>query len=240
MKKMWKKVVAAALSMTLVLAMGIAVNAAESPSATPSNPGQETPTPSNPGQDTGKDNGQTSVGSPSAPTIEAGGVKALTEGVWVRELGSVVYDSNEQLIKSDAGIKEILGNNYKKGTTLELLAYVDIFKSGAGQVQVAVNKVSKGDTIYVLHYKVDTTRTAFDSEVDKVRQYGEWEVITPDAVGDGTVTFTCDSFSPFAFVKATSATPAKTPAATGTNTNKKNTTKKTSTTAKKSPKTGEF
>ena len=120
-----------------------------------------------------------------------------------------------------------------------MLAYVDIFKSGAGQVQVAINKVSKGDTIYVLHYKVDTTRTDFDSEVNKVRQYGEWEVITPDAVGDGTVTFTCDSFSPFAFVKATSTTAVKTPVAT---TNKKNntTTKKTSTTAKKSPKTGEF
>ena len=223
MKKMWKKVVAAALSMTLVLAMGTAVNAAESPSATP-------------------------VGSPSAPSIEAGGVKALTEGVSVSELSPyVVYDSNEQLIKSDAGIKEILGNNYKKGTTLELLAYVDIFKATDGQVQVAIDKVAKGDTIYVLHYNVDYKRAEYDSESGKVKQYGTWEVITPDAVGDGTVTFTINRFSPFAFVKATSATPEKTlektpektpektTAATGTNT-----TKKASTTVKKSPKTGEF
>ena len=190
---MWKKVVAAALSMTLVLAMGTAVNAAESPSATPSKPEQGTQTP---------------VGSPSAPSIEAGGVKALTEGVSVSELSPyVVYDSNEQLIKSDAGIKEILGNNYKKGTTLELLAYVDIFKATDGQVQVAIDKVAKGDTIYVLHYNVDYKRAEYDSESDKVKQYGTWEVITPDAVGDGTVTFTANSFSPFAFVKATSATP---------------------------------
>lgn len=223
MKKMWKKVVAAALSMTLVLAMGTAVNAAESPSATPSKPEQGTQTP---------------VGSPSAPSIEAGGVKALTEDVSVREFSPyVVYDSNEQLIKSDAGIKEILGNNYKKGTTLELLAYVDIIKNEGGQVQVAIDKVAKGDTIYVLHYNV--TSAGYVSEIDKVKQSGTWEVITPDAVGDGTVTFTVNRFSPFAFVKATSATPGKTPektpATTGTNT-----TKKASTTVKKSPKTGEF
>lgn len=218
MRKMWKKVVAAALSMTLVLAMGTAVNAAESPSATPSKPEQGTQTP---------------VGSPSAPSIEAGGVKALTEGVSVSELSPyVVYDSNEQLIKSDAGIKEILGNNYKKGTTLELLAYVDIFKATDGQVQVAIDKVAKGDTIYVLHYNVDYKRAEYDSESDKVKQYGTWEVITPDAVGDGTVTFTANSFSPFAFVKATSATPGKTPGKTPAKT--------PASTAKKSPKTGEF
>lgn len=222
MKKMWKKVVAAALSMTLVLAMGTAVNAAESPSATPSKPEQGTQTP---------------VGSPSAPSIEAGGVKALTEGVSVSELSPyVVYDSNEQLIKSDAGIKEILGNNYKKGTTLELLAYVDIFKATDGQVQVAIDKVAKGDTIYVLHYNVDYKRAEYDSESDKVKQYGTWEVITPDAVGDGTVTFTANSFSPFAFVKATSATPGKTPGKTPA----KAPAKTPASTAKKSPKTGEF
>lgn len=219
---MWKKVVAAALSMTLVLAMGTAVNAAESPSATPSKPEQGTQTP---------------VGSPSAPSIEAGGVKALTEGVSVSELSPyVVYDSNEQLIKSDAGIKEILGNNYKKGTTLELLAYVDIFKATDGQVQVAIDKVAKGDTIYVLHYNVDYKRAEYDSESDKVKQYGTWEVITPDAVGDGTVTFTANSFSPFAFVKATSATPGKTPGKTPA----KAPAKTPASTAKKSPKTGEF
>lgn len=222
MKKMWKKVVAAALSMTLVLAMGTAVNAAESPSATPSKPEQGTQTP---------------AGSPSAPSIEAGGVKALTEGVSVSELSPyVVYDSNEQLIKSDAGIKEILGNNYKKGTTLELLAYVDIFKATDGQVQVAIDKVAKGDTIYVLHYNVDYKRAEYDSESGKVKQYGTWEVITPDAVGDGTVTFTSNSFSPFAFVKATSATPGKTPEKTPG----KSPAKAPATTAKKSPKTGEF
>lgn len=222
MRKMWKKVVAAALSMTLVLAMGTAVNAAESPSATPSKPEQGTQTP---------------VGSPSAPSIEAGGVKALTEGVSVSELSPyVVYDSNEQLIKSDAGIKEILGNNYKKGTTLELLAYVDIFKATDGQVQVAIDKVAKGDTIYVLHYNVDYKRAEYDSESDKVKQYGTWEVITPDAVGDGTVTFTVNSFSPFAFVKATSATPGKTPGKTPA----KAPAKTPASTAKKSPKTGEF
>ena len=226
---MWKKVVAAALSMTLVLAMGTAVNAAESPSATP-------------------------AGSPSAPSIEAGGVKALTKDVTVMEFSSnIIYDSNEELIKSDAGIKEILGNNYKKGTTLDLLAYVELYKSTAsfkdegGQVQVAIDKVAKGDTIYVLHYKEDQSRTVYDPESHKYKVYGTWEVITPDAVGDGTVTFTSNSFSPFAFVKATSATPEKTlektpektpektTAATGTNT-----TKKASTTVKKSPKTGEF
>ena len=222
MRKMWKKVVAAALSMTLVLAMGTAVNAAESPSATPSKPEQGTQTP---------------IGSPSAPSIEAGGVKALTEGVSVSELSPyVVYDSNEQLIKSDAGIKEILGNNYKKGTTLELLAYVDIFKATDGQVQVAIDKVAKGDTIYVLHYNVDYKRAEYDSESDKVKQYGTWEVITPDAVGDGTVTFTANSFSPFAFVKATSATPGKTPGKTPA----KAPAKTPASTAKKSPKTGEF
>ena len=222
MRKMWKKVVAAALSMTLVLAMGTAVNAAESPSATPSKPEQGTQTP---------------VGSPSAPSIEAGGVKALTEGVSVSELSPyVVYDSNEQLIKSDAGIKEILGNNYKKGTTLELLAYVDIFKATDGQVQVAIDKVAKGDTIYVLHYNVDYKRAEYDSESDKVKQYGTWEVITPDAVGDGPVTFTANSFSPFAFVKATSATPGKTPGKTPA----KAPAKTPASTAKKSPKTGEF
>lgn len=222
MRKMWKKVVAAALSMTLVLAMGTAVNAAESPSATPSKPEQGTQTP---------------VGSPSEPSIEAGGVKALTEGVSVSKLSPyVVYDSNEQLIKSDAGIKEILGNNYKKGTTLELLAYVDIFKATDGQVQVAIDKVAKGDTIYVLHYNVDYKRAEYDSESDKVKQYGTWEVITPDAVGDGTVTFTANSFSPFAFVKATSATPGKTPGKTPA----KAPAKTPASTAKKSPKTGEF
>ena len=157
----------------------------------------------------------------------------MTEGVSVSELSPyVVYDSNEQLIKSDAGIKEILGNNYKKGTTLELLAYVDIFKATDGQVQVAIDKVAKGDTIYVLHYNVDYKRAEYDSESDKVKQYGTWEVITPDAVGDGTVTFTVNSFSPFAFVKATSATPGKTPA--------KAPAKTPASTAKKSPKTGEF
>ena len=223
---MWKKVVAAALSMTLVLAMGTAVNAAESPSATPSKPEQGTQTP---------------AGSPSAPSIEAGGVKALTEGVSVSELSPyVVYDSNEQLIKSDAGIKEILGNNYKKGTTLELLAYVDIFKATDGQVQVAIDKVAKGDTIYVLHYNVDYKRAEYDSESGKVKQYGTWEVITPDAVGDGTVTFTSNSFSPFAFVKATSATPGKTPGKTPEKTPGKSPAKAPATTAKKSPKTGEF
>ena len=234
---MWKKVVAAALSMTLVLAMGTAVNAAESPSATPAGSPSATP-----------------AGSPSAPSIEAGGVKALTKDVTVMEFSSnIIYDSNEELIKSDAGIKEILGNNYKKGTTLDLLAYVELYKSTAsfkdegGQVQVAIDKVAKGDTIYVLHYKEDQSRTVYDPESHKYKVYGTWEVITPDAVGDGTVTFTSNSFSPFAFVKATSATPEKTlektpektpektTAATGTNT-----TKKASTTVKKSPKTGEF
>ena len=220
MRKMWKKVVAAALSMTLVLAMGTAVNAAESPSATPSKPEQGTQTPG---------------GSPSAPSIEAGGVKVLTEGASVSELSSeIVYDSNEQLIKSDAGIKEILGNNYKKGTTLELLAYVDIFKFTSGQVQVAIDKVAKGDTIYVLHYNV--TSVGYDSEIDKVKHSGTWEVITPDAVGDGTVTFTANSFSPFAFVKATSATPGKTPGKTPA----KTPVKTPAATVKKSPKTGEF
>ena len=96
--------------------------------------------------------------------------------------------------------------------------------------------MAKGDTIYVLHYNVDYKRAEYDSESDKVKQYGTWEVITPDAVGDGTVTFTANSFSPFAFVKATSATPGKTPGKTPA----KAPAKTPASTAKKSPKTGEF
>lgn len=231
MKKMWKKVVAVAVSMTMVLAMGLVVNASESVSANPSqNPSQPT-TPSNPGQDTG-DNGQSPVGSVSAPTLVIGDVSVdENSGVTLNTVEGKNYADNQALIESVAGIKEILGNNYKTGTTLSLLAYVDIspLRRGVNQVTVSVKGVAKNDTIYVLHYNV----TNYNPETEKVE--GNWEVITPDAVGDGTVTFTCDSFSPFAFVKATSTTPAKTPAKTSAKSTNKN-----STTTKKSPKTGEF
>lgn len=182
MKKVLKKTLSAVCILTLILSMTVVAGAATSPSGTEGGYGSPS----------AKDDG---YGSPTGKE-EVDGVQSKTDDVYVWPFwGHDHYPENEKLITSDAGIKQILGNKYKEGNILKLLAYVDIYRpddkgdSKGGQVTVSVNGVSTGDTIYVLHYDAGLT--------------GEWEVITPDSVDDGEITFTADRFSPFAFVKAT-------------------------------------
>ena len=245
MHKMWKKALAVGCALTMMMSMSVIAGAAESPSGSGSIAG---------GDIIGGDN----TGSGSATGNEkVNGVQAITENLWVDEVESEDFGENEQLITSDKGIIQILGEKYKLGTVLKLLSYVDlkydpIDDAETSTVSVHVDGVSKGDTIYVLHYKVAED----DGTTDLMT--GDWEVITPDEVGDGTVTFTCSSFSPFAFVKATKASTGSNGngANVGTSGNKvtgsgNKTTgsgnkvtgsgnKTTDIGVKKSPKTGEF
>lgn len=235
MHKMWKKALAVGCALTMMMSMSVMAGAAESPSGSGSITG---------GEVSGGGNAGGNTGSGSATGDEkVNGVQAITENLWVDEVESEDFAKNEQLITSDTGIKQILGDKYKAGTVLKLLSYVDLKyvpldDVEASTVSVHVDGVSKGDTIYVLHYKVAEA----DGTTDVMT--GDWEVITPDEVGDGTVTFTCSSFSPFAFVKATKAS-------TGSNGNGANVSasgnktagsanKTAGTGVKKSPKTGEF
>lgn len=110
-------------------------------------------------------------------------VTSKTEGVTVGEAAAEVtaaVDTKEEL-------KAVLGDKYTDAASV-----VAVFEltGTPGKVELAVTGISAGDSIVVLHWANGLSAAP--------------EVLNATA-GDGTVTFTASSFSPFAIVKLASA-----------------------------------
>ncbi len=183
MRNLWKKAVSLSLVLSMVLSIGMVSNAAGSASTQPVQKGS----------------------SASAGSAVVNGVRARTSGVTVSAVDEVRYAEALSKLGSANGLRTILGNRYREGTSLSLLAVVDVYSPVKPlTVEFDVQGVARNDTVYVLH--------CYDG--------ANWEVITPNAVGNGYISATFSSFSPVAFVKAVKSS--------------------TTDNSGKSPKTGEF
>lgn len=183
MVKLGKKIVSLALVLGLTLSMGMVSFAAPSSNAgaVDKNPAQGS-------------------GSASTNTVSDGTVSSRTEGVRISTYDPAQYSTADAKIRTQAGLRKILGNYYREGMNLELLhvtevkADREVTAANPLTVDFTVPKVSAGDTIFVLH--------CYGPE------YVDWEVITPNAVGSQFVSATFTSLSPVAFVKATRSSSA--------------------------------
>lgn len=121
------------------------------------------------------------------------------------------YKAAVEEVKTEAKIKELLGNDFKEGMQVVDVKEVSVPEGTTFPVTITfqVPGVKAGTAIAVLHYN----GTA-------------WERITKDVkAGDGTITATFDSLSPVAFVVDKEAAEAASTSTASTTT--------------KSPKTGE-
>ena len=134
-------------------------------------------------------------GSASTNTVTDGTVSSKTQGVKISTYSPARYSTADAKIRTQAGLRKILGNYYREGMNLELLhvtevtADREVTAANPLTVDFTVPNVSAGDTIFVLHCYGP--------------KYVDWEVITPNAVGSQFVSATFTSLSPVAFVKAT-------------------------------------
>ncbi|MEZ3486328.1 MAG: hypothetical protein K1W22_06960 [Lachnospiraceae bacterium] len=205
MVKLGKKIVSLALVLGLTLSMGMVSFAATLDGEDAYDNGgsiSTKPIDKNPGQG----------GSASTDTVTTDDVvSSKTADVTISKYVPSAYSAADAKIRTTAGLRKILGNYYREGMNLELLHVTEVTpkravtKENPLTVDFTVPRVAAGDTIFVLH--------CYDNE--------NWEVITPDAVGNQFVSATFTSLSPVAFVKATR------PSAAGNDTGK-------------SPKTGMF
>ena len=121
------------------------------------------------------------------------------------------YKAAVEEVKTEAKIKELLGDDFKEGMQVVDVKEVSVPDGTTFPVTITfqVPGVKAGSTVAVLHYNGSA-----------------WERITKDVkAGNGTITATFDSLSPVAFVVDKEAAEA---ASTSTST------------SAKSPKTGEF
>ena len=140
-------------------------------------------------------------GSASAPVYKSpavtsdGTVTSNSTEVKITAYDPAYYSVADAKLRTTAGLRKILGSYYREGMNLQLLHVTEVVptrevsKANPLTVGFTVPKVSAGDTIFVLHCYAPS--------------YTNWEVITPDAVGDGFVSATFTNLSPVAFVKAT-------------------------------------
>lgn len=179
MVKFGKKIVSLALVLGLTLSMGAVSFAADA-----NNTGRGS-------ADTGaigSGKGSASTGTVTTDDV----VSSKTSDVVINKYVPASYSVADAKIRTTAGLRQILGNHYREGMTLELLHVTEVTpkravtKENPLTVDFTVPKVAAGDTIFVLH--------CYDKK--------NWEVITPNAVGAEFVSATFTSLSPVAFVKA--------------------------------------
>lgn len=131
----------------------------------------------------------------AATTVDGGyGVSAVSAAT----VDSAKVAVQNQILNNIASIASMLGNNSlaasaansSRNITANILSVVDIsagsaVKDGDSYVVTAkIPSIRAGATIAVLHYNGSS-----------------WEVIAPESVGAGSVTFRTASLSPFAFVE---------------------------------------
>ncbi len=185
MVKLGKKIVSLALVLGLTLSMGmVSFAAGDDESGYDGSSINAGVTNKNPGS-----------GSASTNTVTDGTVSSKTQGVKISTYSPARYSTADAKIRTQAGLRKILGNYYREGMNLELLhvtevtADREVTAANPLTVDFTVPNVSAGDTIFVLHCYGP--------------KYVDWEVITPNAVGSQFVSATFTSLSPVAFVKAT-------------------------------------
>ncbi len=134
------------------------------------------------------------TGSASTGTVTTDGIVSSTSTeVKLSRYNRSAYPIADAKIRTTAGLRRILGNQYREGMTLELLYVTEVTpvrkvtKDNPLAVAFNVPRVAAGDTIFVLH--------CYDNE--------NWEVITPNKVDTEYVSATFTSLSPVAFVKGT-------------------------------------
>lgn len=145
----------------------------------------------------------TSVAETATPADYASATKA-SEGYQVEEVSQATVDSAAVAVQNELLNKlSSIGNTLKdnalaqaaadpsKKVTASILSVVEVNPTTAGKdangnyiVTLNINSILAGDTIAVLHY----TGTA-------------WEVIAPEKVAAGEVTFSTQSLSPISVVK---------------------------------------
>lgn len=188
-----KKKALALLTALAVMAMGTVTVMAESPTVGTT----EKPVESQKATTTIADTATPQEYAESTTVSEGFTVEAVSETT----VESAVVAVQNEILNDVASIGEALGDdtlkdaaeNKKRKVEAEILSLVEVNADDAEQdedgnyvVTMGVEGVSKDDTIAVLHY---------DGEA--------WETIVPDAVEDGSVTFSTASLSPIGIVKLT-------------------------------------
>lgn len=188
-----KKKALALLTALAVMAMGTVTVMAESPTVGTT----EKPVESQKATTTIADTATPEEYAESTTVSEGFTVEAVSETT----VESAVVAVQNEILNDVASIGEALGDdtlmdaaeNKKRKVEAEILSLVEVNADDAEQdedgnyvVTMGVEGVSKDDTIAVLHY---------DGEA--------WETIVPDAVEDGSVTFSTASLSPIGIVKLT-------------------------------------
>lgn len=191
MVKLGKKIVSLALVLGLTFGMGMVSSAATLDDNSDGYGSANT--------------GAIGSGSASTGSVTTDGVVSSTSpDVKISTYNPSAYSVADAKIRTTAGLRQILGNHYREGMNLELLYVTEVTpvrkvtKENPLAVSFTVPKVAAGDTIFVLH--------CYDEK--------NWEVITPNEVGNEFVSATFTSLSPVGFVKATR------PSASGNDTGK--------------------
>jgi hypothetical protein len=179
MKKKFAAVIA--VSMITVMMMGLTVNAATSPTTsatTSTTTSTTTPATTTPAATDANTPATSYANVTASNTVIVDGVeKTLTvtaKAVSVATLKAAQAQA-ASLVGANASVLQIVDVSLPAGTTFSKV-----------QITFNVPGIVAGQSIYVLHQKAD----------------GTWEKITPDAVGNGTVTATFTSLSPVAIVAA--------------------------------------
>lgn len=180
MKKKLAAVIA--VSMITVMMMGLTVNAATSPTTsatTSTTTSTTTPATTTTPAATDANTPATSYANVTASnTVLVDGVEK-TLAVTVKAVSVATLKAAQaqaaSLVGAASSVLQIVDVSLPAGTTFSKV-----------QLTFNVPGIVAGQSIYVLHQKAD----------------GSWEKITPDAVGNGTVTATFTSLSPVAIVAA--------------------------------------
>ena len=184
---MKKKLLALLCVMTMALGMVMNVSAEES-----GNAGENT------GDHYTESGVEVNVGSVNVPAealpeyvknveVAEGSSEALgniTIGELPIDTAKLAAQENQEEAKQLASEAIAAGNGNLESVKVDIVvnAMVDVTVENEveGQIKLSVNGVTAGSNVLIFHLK--------DS--------GEWEVITPDSIGNGEITFTMTSYSP--------------------------------------------
>ena len=179
MKKKLAAVIA--VSMITVMMMGLTVNAATSPTTsatTSTTTSTTTPATTTPAATDANTPATTYANVTASNTVLVDGVEK-TLAVTVKAVSVATLKAAQaqaaSLVGAASSVLQIVDVSSPTGTTFSKV-----------QLTFNVPGIVAGQSVYVLHQKAD----------------GSWEKITPDAVGNGTVTATFTSLSPIAIVAA--------------------------------------
>ena len=179
MKKKLAAVIA--VSMITVMMMGLTVNAATSPTTsatTSTTTSTTTPATTTPAATDANTPATTYANVTASNTVLVDGVEK-TLAVTVKAVSVATLKAAQaqaaSLVGAASSVLQIVDVSLPTGTTFSKV-----------QLTFNVPGIVAGQSVYVLHQKAD----------------GSWEKITPDAVGNGTVTATFTSLSPVAIVAA--------------------------------------